>query len=161
VKVRLAEIDTPESRQPYGTRAKQALSDLAYGKEARVVVQDTDKYGRTVGRVYVGDVNAVWRGNIGHFEPNCLMLKWRPQEQRGFAVRLDGQHWTKRCASAGGALSLQRPVKRPPRHVERLQYRVVVFPNHERRKSHPCIPAPSCPSPSRGRQVPPCTCPQF
>ena len=60
VKVRLAEIDTPESRQPYGTRAKQALSDLAYGKEARVVVQDTDKYGRTVGRVYVGgvDVNA-------------------------------------------------------------------------------------------------------
>ena len=47
-------------RYTYGTRAKQALSDLAYGKEARVVVQDTDRYGRTVGRVYVGgvDVNA-------------------------------------------------------------------------------------------------------
>jgi len=60
VKVRLGEIDTPESRQPYGQRAKQALSDLAFGKQARVVVQDTDKYGRTVGRVYVGgvDVNA-------------------------------------------------------------------------------------------------------
>ena len=60
VKVRLGEIDTPESRQPYGQRAKQALSDLAYNKEARVVVQDTDRYGRTVGRVYVGgvDVNA-------------------------------------------------------------------------------------------------------
>ncbi len=57
VKVRLGEIDTPESRQPYGTRAKQALSDLAYGKEAHVVVQDTDKYGRTVGRVYVGDMD--------------------------------------------------------------------------------------------------------
>jgi len=60
VKVRLGEIDTPESRQPYGQRAKQALSDLAYNKEARVVVQDTDRYGRTVGRVFVGgvDVNA-------------------------------------------------------------------------------------------------------
>ena len=60
IRVRLGEIDTPESRQPYGERAKQALSDLAFGKEARVVVQDTDKYGRTVGRVYVGrvDVNA-------------------------------------------------------------------------------------------------------
>ena len=60
VKVRLGEIDTPESRQPYGERAKQALSDLAFGKQARVVVQDTDRYGRTVGRVYVGgvDVNA-------------------------------------------------------------------------------------------------------
>ena len=60
VKVRLGEIDTPESRQPYGERAKQALSDLAFGQQARVVVQDTDRYGRTVGRVYVGgtDVNA-------------------------------------------------------------------------------------------------------
>ncbi|MFZ1830698.1 MAG: thermonuclease family protein [Candidatus Competibacteraceae bacterium] len=60
VKVRLGEIDTPESKQPYGERAKQTLSDLAYNKQARVVVQDTDKYGRTVGRVYVGgvDVNA-------------------------------------------------------------------------------------------------------
>ena len=60
VKVRLGEIDTPESRQPYGERAKQVLSDLAFNQQARVVVQDTDRYGRTVGRVYVGgtDVNA-------------------------------------------------------------------------------------------------------
>ena len=60
VKVRLVEIDTPESNQPYGTRAKQTLSDLVFRKEARVVVQGTDKYGRTLGRVYVGpiDVNA-------------------------------------------------------------------------------------------------------
>ncbi|NIR31954.1 MAG: thermonuclease family protein [Gammaproteobacteria bacterium] len=33
---------------------KQALSDLAYGREARVVVVDVDRYGRTVGRVYAG-----------------------------------------------------------------------------------------------------------
>ena len=60
IRVRLGEIDTPESRQPYGERAKQTLSDLAYNQQARVVVQDTDRYGRTVGRVYVGavDVNA-------------------------------------------------------------------------------------------------------
>ena len=60
VKVRLAEIDTPESAQPYGTRAKQALSDLAFNKHARVIEQDKDRYGRVVGRVYVGvlDVNA-------------------------------------------------------------------------------------------------------
>ena len=38
VKVRLGEIDTPESRQPYGQRAKQVLSDLAFGQQARVVV---------------------------------------------------------------------------------------------------------------------------
>jgi endonuclease YncB( thermonuclease family) len=47
VKIRLGEIDTPESNgQPYAERAKQALSDLAFGKQARVVVQDTDRYGR-------------------------------------------------------------------------------------------------------------------
>ena len=60
VRVRLGEIDTPESQQPYGTRARQALSALAFGREVRVLVQDTDRYGRTVGRVYAGlvDVNA-------------------------------------------------------------------------------------------------------
>ena len=60
VKVRLAEIDTPEARQPYGTRARQVLSDLAFGKTVRVAVQDTDRYGRTVGRIYADgvDVNA-------------------------------------------------------------------------------------------------------
>ncbi len=61
VKVRLGEIDTLESKQPDGQRAKQALlSDLTFGKQVRVVAQDTDRYGRTVGWVYVGgvDVNA-------------------------------------------------------------------------------------------------------
>ncbi len=59
-KVRLAEIDTPESAQPYGSRAKQALSDLVFGKAVLVDVQDIDRYGRTVGRVSVNgtDVNA-------------------------------------------------------------------------------------------------------
>lgn len=59
-KIRLAEIDTPESAQPYGSRAKQALSDLVFGQDIRVDVREQDRYGRTVGRVYVGttDVNA-------------------------------------------------------------------------------------------------------
>lgn len=60
IKIRLAEIDTPESRQPYGNKAKQELSALAFGKTAIVKVQDIDRYRRIVGRVYVDgvDVNA-------------------------------------------------------------------------------------------------------
>ncbi|SDY37983.1 thermonuclease family protein [Nitrosomonas sp. Nm58] len=60
IKVRLAEIDTPESKQPYGSKAKQELSALAYNKTAIVKSQSTDRYKRVVGRVYVGnvDVNA-------------------------------------------------------------------------------------------------------
>lgn len=57
IKVRLAEIDTPESAQPYGTRAKQELSRLVHGKTVIVKVRDIDRYGRTVGRVYAGDID--------------------------------------------------------------------------------------------------------
>ncbi len=57
VKVRLAEIDAPEGGQPYGNRSKQELSALTFDKEAWVRVQDTDRYGRTVGRVFVGSVD--------------------------------------------------------------------------------------------------------
>ena len=57
IRIRLAEIDTPESGQPYGNRAKQALADLVFRKHVRVEVQDIDRYGRTVGRPYVGDVD--------------------------------------------------------------------------------------------------------
>ena len=60
VKIRLAEIDTPESRQPFGARSKQMLSDLAFGKEVDALIDDIDRYGRLVCRVYAGkvDVNA-------------------------------------------------------------------------------------------------------
>lgn len=56
LKIRLAEIDTPENTQPYGTRAKQALSHLIFGKEVRVVQQDKDRYGRVVASVYLGNL---------------------------------------------------------------------------------------------------------
>jgi endonuclease YncB( thermonuclease family) len=59
-RVRLAEIDAPESKQPYGNKAKQELSSLIFGKTVTVTIQDTDRYGRTVGRVFINslDVNA-------------------------------------------------------------------------------------------------------
>lgn len=57
VKIRLAEIDAPERGQPYGNRSRQAVSELVSGKFVRVEVQTTDRYGRTVGRPYVGDLD--------------------------------------------------------------------------------------------------------
>lgn len=53
IKVRLSEIDAPESAQPYGTKAKQALSDLIFSKDVQVVKDDMDRYGRLVGHIYV------------------------------------------------------------------------------------------------------------
>ena len=58
LKIRLAEIDTPESKQPYGNRAQQSLAAMVFGKDVRLNVQDTDRYGRKVARVYQGNTDA-------------------------------------------------------------------------------------------------------
>ncbi|MDR6231135.1 endonuclease YncB(thermonuclease family) [Pseudomonas sp. SORGH_AS199] len=57
IKVRLAEIDTPESKRPYGNRAQQSLAAMVFSKAVRLNVQDTDRYGRRVARVYQGDTD--------------------------------------------------------------------------------------------------------
>jgi micrococcal nuclease len=57
VKVRLASIDTPEGKQPFGTRANQALAEKIFGKEVRVESQGKDRYGRTLGTIFVGARN--------------------------------------------------------------------------------------------------------
>ena len=46
-------IDAPESRQDFGQRAMQKLSDLIFKKEVKVEVSETDLYGRAIGKVYV------------------------------------------------------------------------------------------------------------
>lgn len=51
VKVRLAEIDAPEKKQPYGQRSKESLSNLCFQTEALLKPQTIDRYGRTVARV--------------------------------------------------------------------------------------------------------------
>ena len=57
IKVRLAEIDTPEKNQPYGKKAKRALSDLIFNKEVEVEMVSIDRYGRTVGKIFLDNQN--------------------------------------------------------------------------------------------------------
>lgn len=59
VKVRLYGIDAPELGQPFGRNAKGALSERVHGQTVTVDVIDTDRYGRTVGRIRMGnrDIN--------------------------------------------------------------------------------------------------------
>jgi len=58
VKIRLAEIDAPEKRQPFGAKSKQSLSDLCFGKKAEIKPRVKDRYGRTVARVSCDGVDA-------------------------------------------------------------------------------------------------------
>jgi endonuclease YncB( thermonuclease family) len=57
-KIRLAAIDAPEKKMPFGQRSKEKLSDICYGKQASVIVVDTDRYGRTVGEITCEGLNA-------------------------------------------------------------------------------------------------------
>ncbi len=57
-KIRLDGIDAPELGQDFGRRSRQLLSDLCFGKIVTVRVVDVDRYGREVGDVRVGNVDA-------------------------------------------------------------------------------------------------------
>lgn len=51
ITVRISAIDAPESRQAFGQRSKQHLSELCFQVRATITPRTTDKYGRTVGDV--------------------------------------------------------------------------------------------------------------
>lgn len=51
IKVRLAQIDAPESSQPFGKRSKQALSDQVFSQDVGLERETTDRYGRMVAKV--------------------------------------------------------------------------------------------------------------
>jgi endonuclease YncB( thermonuclease family) len=55
IRVRLFGIDAPERGQAFNVKAKEFAASLIAGKEVRVVIHDTDRYGRTVADVYLSD----------------------------------------------------------------------------------------------------------
>ena len=57
VAVRLRDIDAPEICQEWGAQAQRALSDLALNKPAMLQAYGHDSFGRTVGVVFVDDIN--------------------------------------------------------------------------------------------------------
>lgn len=57
VRVRLNGIDSPERKQAFSNRAKQALSNLIFNKEVKVYYESTDRYGRVLGEVHIDGLN--------------------------------------------------------------------------------------------------------
>lgn len=56
--LRLAQIDAPERRQPFGERSRQHLAELCFGQQAVVTPRTTDRYGRLVANVTCQDRDA-------------------------------------------------------------------------------------------------------
>ena len=94
-KIRFHGIDTPEMKQRYGKQAKKALSKLVSRKQVGIKVIDTDRYGRTVGVVFVDGKNInlemVCAGHAWWYEryaPNNRELKSCHKRARSMGIGL-------------------------------------------------------------------------
>ena len=56
-KIRLAGIDAPERKQPFGNVSRQNLSDLVFQKQVIIETEKTDSFGRLVGKIWVKPIN--------------------------------------------------------------------------------------------------------
>ena len=90
-KIRLNRIDAPESNQPFGKESAQHLRSLIGGKEILVEYKTTDRYGRILGTIYLGEIDAnlqMVRGGYDwyykHFDttPSCSAPKEQKAGQR-------------------------------------------------------------------------------
>ncbi len=56
--IRLAHIDTPEKKQPYGTAAKKYLSERIFGRQVRAVIAGKpDRNGRWIAEIFSQNQN--------------------------------------------------------------------------------------------------------
>jgi len=102
-RIRLAGIDAPEMKQPYGARARSSLASLAFQKPVVVVWHKRDRYGRIVGHVDVVVTGECGRTDCARREDVALAqlasgLAWHykrfqgeqtPEERRLYAVAED------------------------------------------------------------------------
>ena len=90
-KIRLAGIDAPEKRQPFGTRSKESLSAMVFRRQVSVEWKKTDRYGRIIGKVLVGDVDVcleqVKHGMAWHYK--TYEREQLPEDRRAYAAAED------------------------------------------------------------------------
>lgn len=81
-KIRLAAIDAPESKQAFGTRSRQNLAGLVFGKDVAIEWSRRDRYKRIVGKVMVDESAA-----------DCAFRNCRKSLDAGLAQVRDGFAW--------------------------------------------------------------------
>lgn len=91
-RIRLRGIDAPESKQDFGQRSKQNLSDLAYGKTATIQWDKRDRWKRIIGTVWVEPADCPGCGHtldVGRAQLASGMAWWfkryasdQPREER-------------------------------------------------------------------------------
>ena len=87
-KIRLAGIDAPEKKQPFGNVSKKSLSDLVYGKQVTIDWNKQDRYGRMVGKVLIDGVDA----NLEQVKRGFAWFYKKYQNEQPLQDRLDYLH---------------------------------------------------------------------
>lgn len=87
-KIRLAGIDAPEKKQPFGNVSKKSLSDMVYDKQVSVEYNKQDRYGRTVGKVIVDGVDV----NLEQVKRGLAWFYKKYQNEQPLQDRLDYLH---------------------------------------------------------------------
>lgn len=95
-KIRLAGIDAPEKKQPFGNVSKKSLSDLVYGKQVTIDWNKQDRYGRTVGKVLVDGVDA----NLEQVKHGQAWFYKKYQNEQPLQDRLDNLHAQETAATS-------------------------------------------------------------
>lgn len=95
VKVRLHGIDCPEKGQDYGEVAKKHLSNLLsfHQDSVRVIVWGKDRYRRTIGTVYSGEVSIneslLEKGLAWHYTRYDSNQKWGLLQEGAMKAKLN------------------------------------------------------------------------
>jgi endonuclease YncB( thermonuclease family) len=125
VKIRLAGIDAPESGQEYGQKSKAALAVMVAGQAVTVAEDGRDRYGRTIGWVRAGEVDAnremVRQGWAWHFtshnkDPGIARLQVEAkQARRGLwaAPNPPMAPWDYRALKRGDTTVTKPPTEKP------------------------------------------------
>lgn len=61
VRIRLSGIDAPESGQPFGAKATRFVREHAAQQHVTVKIVDTDRYGRSIGEIFLPDGSSLNR----------------------------------------------------------------------------------------------------
>ena len=90
-RIRLAEIDAPERKQPYGAKSRNSLAEICFHKPAVVETSGTDSHGRVIGRVSCAGVDAnaeqVRRGMAWVFARSTLPNSPLPEMEANARLR--------------------------------------------------------------------------
>lgn len=91
IRVRLANIDAPEKSQAYGSKSRDYLGDMIFRQAVDVEDLGQDKYGRVIGVVYLGNMNAnaemvragmAWVYRFYNADPSLLALEENAKRAR-------------------------------------------------------------------------------